>query len=362
MSQPTQNQPGPTEEWGIMILLDLVGSTPQGLVGSDKELREYHRQRIEHVTECARKHGIERLDDQGDADILFLPGDRAQPLLELFHDLNRRNPVPAYLHFQPVLRMVAHHHRFAFSPRDAKGLRKQLSSNHLTLQFRFEKACPERALLMTRPLYELVRDHIPPDWLRCNKHVPQKLGEWLKIIGDEIYWIGLPGDDLQTKVEATYARLCDEARAPKPVAAAERETKSDSEPSEPELRSLFVNRILDVVLLAATIIILWHGMHGNWYLSVLFPISVGLKGMWIMWDLPPEVKVLAFMALFAFVGGSTILFGNLVAKKESRSGSWNAGWGFLAYGAGMATVLVVMQSRRGGIPPTTGIDRSKSEH
>lgn len=359
MSQPIPKEPEPTEEWGIMVLLDLVGSTPQGLDGSDENLREYHRRRIEHVTKCAKKHGIERLDDQGDADLLFLPGDKPVPLLELFHDLNERDPVPGYLHFRPVLRMVAHFSKFALSPRNALGLRKQLSSNHLTLQFRFEKACPERALLMTRPLHELANHSVPGDWLRCKKPVPEKLEEWLRIIGNEIYWIGLPGEDLQARVEASYAKLSNEALAPKPVASADRKTLSDSEPSESEFRSLVVNRILDFILLVATIIVLWQGVNDNWTPSLLLPISVGFKGMWIMWDMDPELKVLAFTALLAVVGGSTILVANSVAKKESHSGWWNTGVGLFAFGAGMATVMAVMHSRRGRFSPATEPNRSK---
>lgn len=346
MSQPIQNEAEPPQERGIMILLDLVGSTHQALEGSDTQLREYRRRRIEHVTACAQKYGIERLDDQGDADLLFLPGDSPKALLEFFHDINHRDPVPDYLHFRPVFRLVAHYNRFAFSPRGADGLRKQLPSNYLTLLFRFEKSCPERALLMTRPLYELVCDHVPATWLQCKKPVPPKLEEWLRITAKEMYWLGFPGDDLrrkveavlgladddlQTKVEATYAKL--------------------SEPSTREFQSLVVSSFLDVVLLAVTIVAFWQGMSDNWNPSLLLPISLGLKGMWIMWELPHEVKVIAFMALLAVVSGSTILLGALVAKKESPSGWWTAGWGLLALGGIMAAVLAVMQSRRGGIPP-----------
>lgn len=361
MSQPIHNQGESTHEWGIMIVLDLVGSAPQGLEGSDKELREYHSHRIKQVTACARTLGIERLDDQGDADILFLAGDQPQPLLELFHDINARNPVPNYLHFRPVFRMVAQHQRFAFSPRDARGLRKQLPSSHLTMLFRLEKACPERALLMPRQLYELVRDHVPAEWPQSSKPVPPKLQEWLKITGDEIYWLGLPGEELQAKVEVAYVNLCDDAQAATLIGPAERMAHSNYKPSEREFRKQLVHRILDVVLLAVTIFVFWHGMSENWYPSVLLPISFGLKGMWVVWDLSPEVKVLAYLALFALVVGSAILAGLMAAKKESRSGWWIAGWGLLACGTGIATVVTVIQSRHGRIPPTAEIDRSKSE-
>lgn len=349
MSQPIDNEAEPTQEWGIMILLDLVGSTSQGLIGSDEELREYHRRRIEHVTACARTHGIERLDDQGDADLLFLLGDQPEPLLELFHDLNSRNPVPDYLHFQPVFRMVAHYNKFAFSPRDAQGLRKQLSSNHLTLQFRFEKACPARALLMTRMLYERVRDKVPDGWLQCKKNVPPKLKEWLTITGDEIYWLGLPADDLQTKVDVAYGKLCDEAQAPMtiPTAATRDITKSEGEPSKRESQSLFVNLILDIVILVVAFFAFWQGMSDNWHPSLLLPVSFGLKGVWIIWDLAPGIRILTFTAVVAIVVGSTILVGNLVAKKPTHSAWWTAGGVLFAFGAGMAMVLAVMQSRRG---------------
>ena len=214
-SQP-HAQPDPTE-WGIMVLLDLVGSTPQSLDGSDQQLRDYQQHRLQHVTQRARRHGFERLDDQGDADLLFRPGDDARPLLELFHDLNHRDPVPDFLHFRPMQRMVAHHQRFAFGPRDAEGRRKQLSSNHLTLQFRFEKACPERALLVTRQLYELLRDHTPHDWVRCVKPIPHKLKEWSRLTADEIHWLGLPGTPLHANVQRSYAQLEEKVAAAEAV-------------------------------------------------------------------------------------------------------------------------------------------------
>lgn len=525
-----------------MVLLDLVGSTPQGLNGSDEDLREYHRRRIAHITECAIRHGIERLDDQGDADLLFLPGNTPQqvkPLLDLFDELNLGNPVPDYLHFKPVLRMVAHYNRFAFSARDTNGLRKQLSSNHLTLQFRFEKACPERTLLMTRQLFELVRALIAADWPQCNKPVPEKLAEWLKITGNEIYWLGLPGDNLQTKVDTAYAKLCDVAQMPNSVApvvqadppfkhtaihaitpstarqktvfisyrrdiagkavartltqaltqrgydvfldvdcidagkwehqilaevprrshflllltpgALDRCTSADDwvrkefelavqsgcnivpirdesvdvsvlmascpdcmkpafdyqihqlrhsgydadieelttryirprvvllkspvsdivEAAEPnraaskrKSQSIFVNPVLDALLLVAFVVTLLLGMNDNWSAAPLIPIALILKGIWIIGDLPHEIKIFAFSALIAIVCGTAILVGNLMsmkAKNEPRWGWWITGGVLLAFGTGVATILAVMHSRRGN-HPVTGNDRNKYEH
>ncbi|MEN9575767.1 MAG: hypothetical protein RL514_3622 [Verrucomicrobiota bacterium] len=200
-------------EWGIMVLLDLVGSTGQSLAGSDKELRDYQQHRLQHVTARAQRHGFERLDDQADADLLFRPGDDARPLLDLFHDLNHRDPIPPYRHFQPVQRMVAHYQRFAFGPRDAQGRRKQLASNHLTLQFRFEKACPARALLVTSELYQLLRDHAPRDWVQCHEPIPHKLREWSRLTADEIHWLALPGEPLAANVQRSYAQLEEKVRA-----------------------------------------------------------------------------------------------------------------------------------------------------
>lgn len=106
----------------------------------------------------------------------------------------------------------------------------------------------------------------------------------------------------------------------------------------------FVNHILDILLLTAVILTLSQGMNNDWRAALLIPITLGMKGVWIMRELPSEIMFLAYASLFAIVCGSTILVGNLQTKKEWQGGIWIAGFTPLAFGLGMATTLAVTQS------------------
>lgn len=111
--------------------------------------------------------------------------------------------------------------------------------------------------------------------------------------------------------------------------------------------ALLFNRVLDIFVLASMILVLWQGMSDNWDPFLLLTIPISLKGMSIVWGLPPEMTVLAFAALFALVAGLTILAVDLT-KKQLNPGWRYAGLALLAYGAGMATVLMITHSRRRG--------------
>lgn len=180
------------EEWGFMILLKSDDSNANDPAYSAQHLNEYQHHRISHVKERAESRGLEWITDTRNADLLWLTGDRPGPLLELFHDLNHRNPVPCYLKFRPKFGMVAHYNRFSFTRLAEKGPRRELSNRHLKLIYCLEGACPTFTLLATRPAYELMEGCLSEDWDQKRKPIPNQLVEWRKVIANELYWIGLP--------------------------------------------------------------------------------------------------------------------------------------------------------------------------
>jgi hypothetical protein len=117
--------------------------------------------------------------------------------------------------------------------------------------------------------------------------------------------------------------------------------------SKRKFPSVLINLILDILMMTALTITLLQGMNDDWGAALLIPITVGLKGMWIILGLPSEIKFLALAALMAVVSGSAILAGNLKAKKDLR-GAWGiAGWTLLTVGIGVAMAVAIMQSVRG---------------
>ncbi len=112
--------------------------------------------------------------------------------------------------------------------------------------------------------------------------------------------------------------------------------------------SVLVDRILDMTLLLAFMFTLLQGMNDDWSAALLIPITICLKGFWLIPSLSSEVKIIAFAALIALVCGSTILAGSLRLKKDLR-GAWGiAGWILLALGVGAAAAVAIIQSVRSG--------------
>ena len=171
-AQPTTvNDTDPTD--AILVLLDVVGYTPQARAAGAHETQRFDRHLAEELQERAEPRGFQFIKSVGDAALLW--GNDPAGLVKLILDLYHRNPIPAHGGITPGLRMLAHKDWFVFS-RDAKGNVVDVHGLEGIVLFRLEKAAHLNRVLVTPHLFNGLRHLCAPNAIEFRAiELPEEL-------------------------------------------------------------------------------------------------------------------------------------------------------------------------------------------
>ncbi|HEX4607458.1 MAG TPA: helix-turn-helix domain-containing protein [Urbifossiella sp.] len=184
---PTDSEPGlatPPEEEGepvdaVLILIDVVGYTPQARQAGGPATRAFDRYFQEEVTKRAQPHQVHWIKPIGDAALLWCerPADMLQFVLELL----QRQPIAAHGGFDPTFRVIAHKAYFTFS-RDGAGAVADVHGLDAILLFRLEKSAHRNRVVVTPHLFDGLRSQLG----KCSiTHHSESLPEHLKGVDED---------------------------------------------------------------------------------------------------------------------------------------------------------------------------------
>ena len=112
------------------------------------------------------------------------------------------------------------------------------------------------------------------------------------------------------------------------------------------LQTPLVNRVLDLLLLAAFMVTFWSAANGNWNVFVA-PIALALKGAFLLLGLSDDVVPVAQMALLTITCGIILVL--LHAKEDSKFDmtKWVCGLAAVTFGVGAGGTLAFLRSIHG---------------
>ncbi len=138
----------------ILVLLDVVGYTPQSRAAGGVATREFDRHFTDELRQRAEPHGFHFIKPIGDAALLW--GESPRGLVGLIQTLFKDDPIPPHAGIMPRLRMLAHKDYFVFT-HDADGSVTDVHGLEGIVLFRLEKAAHINRVIVTPHLFHGVR-------------------------------------------------------------------------------------------------------------------------------------------------------------------------------------------------------------
>jgi WD40 repeat protein len=170
------NNPEPAD--AILILIDVVGYTPQARQAGGPQTREFDAYLKEEIVRRAGDdvHWIKSI---GDAALLWC--DKPASLLRFVLALFSKDPIPQRGDFKAALRVLAHKDFFTFS-QDASGNRIDVHGLEGIIIFRLEKTAHVNRLVVTEHLFRGLRHLLTPEHITYHT---EELHQDLKGVGTD---------------------------------------------------------------------------------------------------------------------------------------------------------------------------------